>query len=325
MSTRFPDADTVRTVLELAIRAPSIYNTQPWKWRVEPTSLHLYSDSSMQLPNADPDGRDLLVSCGATLHHCVIALAAMGWRAEVRRFPDPSDPEHLAAVEVTEDEPDADSITLAAAIPRRRTDRRTYSHWPVEADGIAAVGAAGTRPGVIMRQVDAMEKLNKIVKQAARDHAANYDYLVEVTMWSGRYGSRAGVPSRNTPESDAHAPVPGRRFASAGLEQPKGVSAADDHAVVLALGTETDDRPAALCAGEATSAVLLTATAMGLATCPITEPLEIPATRDAIRTEVFGADAFPQMLLRIGWAPVNADPLPPTPRRSLERAVHWSE
>ncbi len=68
-------------------------------------------------------------------------------------------------------------------------------------------------------------------------------------------------------------------------------------------------------AGEATSIVLLTATALGLANCPITEPLEVADTRDEVREDVFGTDAHPQMLLRIGWAPVNADPLPSTPRR----------
>ena len=67
--------------------------------------------------------------------------------------------------------------------------------------------------------------------------------------------------------------------------------------------------------------VLLTATALGLASCPITEPLEIPETRAAVRTNVFGADEYPQMLLRIGWAPVNADPLPSTPRRALSEVV----
>ena len=74
-------------------------------------------------------------------------------------------------------------------------------------------------------------------------------------------------------------------------------------------------------AGEATSAVLLTATASGLASCPITEPLEIPDIRSAVGTDVFGAEGYAQMLLRIGWAPINADPLPGTPRRPLDEFV----
>ena len=90
---------------------------------------------------------------------------------------------------------------------------------------------------------------------------------------------------------------------------------------MVALGTVDDDALSRLRAGEATSLVLLTAAALGLATCPITEPLEVPETRAAVRTDVFGAEGYPQMLLRIGWAPVNADPLPSTPRRELSEVV----
>jgi len=176
----------------------------------------------------------------------------------------------------------------------------------------------------MLRQVDAMEQLREIVKQAARAHATNRDYLVELTRWSGRYGSRAGVPARNVPKHDCSAPVPGRIFAGAELPQPPGASPADDKAVILVLATETDDRLAQLRAGEAASALLLTATARGLATCPITEPLEIPITRDAIRSDILAAEGYPQMLLRLGWAPDNADPLPPTPRRELASVVEWS-
>jgi nitroreductase len=92
---------------------------------------------------------------------------------------------------------------------------------------------------------------------------------------------------------------------------------------VLALGTERDDGLARLRAGEATSLVLLSATAMGLATCPVTEPLVIPETREAVRTDVFGASGFPQMLMRVGWPPLNADPLPATPRRPIGEVADW--
>jgi nitroreductase len=100
-------------------------------------------------------------------------------------------------------------------------------------------------------------------------------------------------------------------------------SPAAENAVVLALGTRADDRLAQLRAGEATSVVLLTATSMGLASCPVTEPLEIPETRDLVRSEIFGGGDYPQMLLRVGWAPINADPLPATPRRELADVVEW--
>ncbi len=324
MATPFPDDGTVHAVLSLATRAPSIYNTQPWRWRVDRASLHLYADSTMQLPNTDPDGRELVLSCGATLNHCVIALGAMGWQARVHRLPDQADPRHLATVDLSSRTPEAVDVALAAAIPLRRTDRRIYSPWPVPAGVIATMGAIAAEMDVTLRRVSALDKLSKIVKQAAREHATNHDYLIELTTWSGRYGSRAGVPARNTPEHDCGALIPGRIFASPGLGQPPGAPTVQDRALILAIGTKADDRLSQLRAGEAASALLLTATARGLASCPITEALEISVTRDAIRSEVFGSTQYPQILLRIGWPLATAGPLPATQRRSLSRVVDWS-
>ncbi|MFY9489787.1 MAG: nitroreductase family protein [Mycobacterium sp.] len=261
MSADFPDAEAMRAVLTLATRAPSVHNSQPWHWRVGPSTLNLYADSSRHLPRTDPDRRDMLLSCGAGLHHCTVALAAIGWRAKIHRLPDPSEPGHLAAVEVVAQSPGELDVTLAAAIARRRTDRRTYSPWPVPWGDIALMGARAARAGVMLRQTDLLPRL--------ADRTAQ------------------------------------------------------DNGVVVALGTEADDDLARLRAGEATSLVLLSATAMGLATCPMTDPLEIPETRAAVRDDVFGTSGHPQMLMRVGWTAVDADPLPSTPRRPLPEVANW--
>lgn len=323
MNAHFPDREAIRTVLTLAGRAPSIYNSQPWRWQVSDDALNLFVDPDLQLPGADPDGREQILSCGAALNHCVIALASQGWRARVHRLPDPDNPDHLARIEVCCCDVDQVDVMLAAAIPRRRTDRRIYSSWPVPDGDIALMGARAARSGVMLRRIDPVDKLNKIVAQAVWRHASDHDYLAELTAWSGRYGSVAGVPARNIPRPAPAAVIPGRLFAGPALAQPPGISSADDNAVILALGTQADDRLARLRAGEATSVVLLTATSIGLASCPVTEPLEIAETREAIRSDVFGASGYPQMLLRVGWAPVNADPLPSTPRREVNDIVEW--
>lgn len=317
MSVDFPDPDTIRAALILAGRAPSLHNSQPWQWRVGDAALDLYADTSRHLPHADPDSRDMVLSCGAALHHCTVALAAMGWHARVHRLPDPADPDHLASIELIAQPPDELDIMLARVISRRRTDRRNYSAWPVPWGDIALMGARAARAGVMLRQVDQIPRLNAIVAEAVSQHAADADYLAELSAWSGRYGSVAGVPARNTPDPDPDSPIPARIFAGPVLSQPAETPSDTDNAVVIVLGTEDDDELARLRAGEATSLVLLSATAMGLASCPVTEPLEIPHTRDGIRADVFGASGHPQMLVRVGWAAVNADPLPETPRRPL--------
>lgn len=319
MSAHFPDAETIRSAMMLAVRAPSVHNSQPWLWRVGDHSLHLYANRDLHLPQIDPPARDLMLSCGASLNHCQVAFAALGWQSKVRRFPNPADRNHLAVIELHRVPASEVDIALAAAIPRRRTDRRHYSSWTVPLGDISMMGARAARAGVTLRRVDALTNLKRLIADAARRHAADYEYLSELSTWSGRYASTSGVPARSTPEPDEIAAWPARAFAGAALTQtPDGV---DDNAVVVALGTADDDELAWLRAGEATSMVLLTATAAGLASCPITEPLEVDDTRAKVAEDVFGADGYPQMLLRIGWAPVNADPLPATPRRPLGDVV----
>lgn len=321
MTSRFPDPETIRSALLLACRAPSVHNSQPWQWRVGDNSVHLYANPDLLLPHTDPDTRDLMLSCGAALNHCVVALAALGWQSKAHRFPNPAEPNHLAVLEL-HPYPAADlDVALAAAIPRRRTDRRHYSSWPVPRGDIALMGARAARAGVILRRVEDLAGLKRLVTEAAFRHARDDDYLSEIAQWTGRYASAAGVPARSVPSAGSAAPISARVFAGGVLPQPPNTKPADDHAAVLALGTVGDDRLSRLRAGEATSTVLLTATAFGLASCPITEPLEIADTREALRREVFGAEGFPQMLLRVGWAPVNADPLPSTPRRELSEVV----
>ena len=324
MNAKFPDDKTIREVLTLAARAPSVHNSQPWRWHVGERSLDLRCVPALHLRATDPDGRDLILSCGAALHHGVVALAALGWRAEVHRFPNPVDANHVATIEVQRQGCGELDVKLAAAIPRRRTDRRLYSPWPVPPGDLALLETRAAAAGVVVRRVDALARLRAIVVKAVRQHSTDRDYLTELTTWSGRHDSVAGVPARSTPSPDPTAMIPGRLFAGAELAQPPGATAAEDNAVVLALGTEDDDPLQRLRAGEATSVVLLTATALGLSSCPVTEPLQISETRDEVRATVFGDTGFPQMLLRVGWAPINADPLPSTPRRPLSEIVTWT-
>ncbi len=321
MSAHFPDTETIRSAMMLAVRAPSVHNSQPWQWRVGDRSVHLYANPDLRLPHTDPEARDFMLSCGATLNHCQLAFAALGWQSKVNRFPSHDDPDHLAVLELHRYPATEADISLAAAIPRRRTDRRHYSSWPVPQRDISMMGARAARAGVMLRRVDALTNLKRLIADAAARHAADRDYLNELSTWSGRYASTAGVPARSTPEPDYNALLPARSFAGGVLPQTPDGATADDSAVVVALGTVEDDKPSWLRTGEATSLVLLTATAAGLSSCPITEPLEIPDLREEVATDVFGAEGYPHMMLRIGWAPVNADPLPATPRRPLGEVV----
>src|SRR5262249_12007497 len=81
-----------------ALGAPSILNTQPWRWRIGGDIAQLRADRTRQVPSIDPDGRLLTLSCGIALHHARTALTALGSDVDVAHLPEAADPGLLATL-----------------------------------------------------------------------------------------------------------------------------------------------------------------------------------------------------------------------------------
>ena len=276
----FPDTATLETALDIAARAPSVQNAQPWRWRVSRDGVGLYADWSRQLGNTESDRRDVLLSCGAVLDHCVTAFAAVGWYPRVRRFPDPDDTSHLALIELVELPARQVNIELAAAIPRRRADRRRYRARPIPAGTLEWFHIRAARSGVTLG----------VVPKIRWTRLDDGDVIL-------RYGG--GVDD--------------------------GIRSHSDDAAMVVLGIDADIDPMRLRAGETLSQIILSATAMGLATCPLTEPLKDTRNRVALACEVFDGEAHPQLLIRLGWAPTEGDPPAPRERRSVAETTTWDQ
>src|SRR3954447_20558196 len=90
--------DEVTAVLEAAALAPSVHNSQPWRFRVLPDRIELHADLTRRLPAADPDDKELRLACGAALGNMRIALEALGIRPTVTLLPRHTGTPALAAV-----------------------------------------------------------------------------------------------------------------------------------------------------------------------------------------------------------------------------------
>jgi hypothetical protein len=319
----FPDDASIRAALELAVRAPSVHNSQPWRFQVGTRHIQLHADTTRHLGATDPDGRDLVISCGAALHHLRIALAALGWLPLTRRAPDPAAPDHLATVEPLPRRATQADLALAVSIPRRRTDRRGYLPRAVPAGSLDELTRVAAREGVALRVIHpgsaAYGNLLSAIAEADQFQRANPSYVHELAAWTGRR-TTDGIPTGDTTVATA---FPVRQFAPSRLHTSTIPSEEDGVGTLLVLGTTDDDRTARLRAGEAASAVLLTATRMRLATCPLTQPLEVPATRESVRTDVLHGQLVPQLVLRIGWPTDEPHPTPATTRRPVADVVDW--
>ncbi len=282
MTTTGPDHQTLLAAVELANRAPSVHNTQPWRWLVGNSSIHLMADRTRHVP----EGRDLLISCGAALHHLRTAFAALGWATVVHRVPNDHDPDHLAAIEPRPHVPADNDVALAAAINRRRTDWRRFRSCEIPSD-----------------------HLDLLVRRAARAGALLVPVMDGAVRWllTRALGSARELPSRSRTAR-------GGGLATAARHE-------EDSGQLLVVATVRDDPVSFLRAGEAASAVVLTATDLGLATCLLSPPWS--DVRDVVRDQVLDGAASPQVIVRAGWAPASASPLPRSPVRRAEDTVDY--
>lgn len=311
-------AGTVRRIVELATRAPSVHNTQPWRWVAHGPLLELHADRRHQLRAADPTGRDLTVSCGAALHQAAVAAAALGWSAAVSRFPESSEPDLLARLELTPAPPPVDAADLIEVIDARCTDRRRFTSWPVPEERLAQLAQVATHAGtraLPLTDVSERFRAERLILQATERHRSNHAMMSEQKAWRDR-SPLDGIPSTVVPRRTG-SPAPSDRFSDGDLEDmgDRPVEGSDGLVVIF----DTRDDPAAwLRAGEGLSAMWLTASAGGLSVVPVSQVIEVPESRSAFQLEVLGGLAYPLILARIGWQAIGRSELVRTPRRPVD-------
>ena len=88
MTQMMTDTKVVTTAVELACRAPSLHNSQPWRWVASGASVDLFVDPRRTMTSTDRSPREAIISCGAALDHFRVAMAAVGWDTNVEQFDD---------------------------------------------------------------------------------------------------------------------------------------------------------------------------------------------------------------------------------------------
>lgn len=313
------DQQTLASVVELACRAPSLHNSQPWRLQARDGELRLFLEPHRAPQAADHSGREVVISCGALLDHLRVAAAAAGWTAEVERFPNPNDLDHLATVEFHRSELVTDAARARAeAVLARRTDRLPFAapaDWPF----LEPVLRDAVDPSLATLYVLG-EPARAQVVEASRltEVTRRYDaaYNAELHWWTEPFEAVDGIPYTSLAAASERGRVEvARTFPLSGPEGRRP-EVPGDQSVLAVLSTSGSDRRASLGCGEALSSLLLEATLAGLATCPVTHIAELPAGRDILRA-LTGGSEDPQIVIRFGTVPALADPPPPTPRRPL--------
>ncbi len=317
-----PDEATIESAVALACRAPSLHNSQPWRWVLDGNALHLYSDPDRLLPATDAFGRQLILSCGAALDHLVVAFAGVGWTTDVERMPHRDNPFHLATVSFSRVAEVSDTdARRAAAIQRRRSDRLPFTQLPEWDDVTTELRKVALERGMHLDVLPRACRPSLFAASELADRVRSRDsmYQDELSWWTGNSQLPDGIPRTALISADegTHVVI-GRRFPTAESATSHDTFS-DDGAELLLLSTIYDTRYDWLRCGELLSTLLLVCTERDLATCTLTHITELPQPRDVVRDTTPG-NGMPQVVIRVGVSH-DAEDHPRTPRRPLSEVL----
>jgi hypothetical protein len=324
MTTTRSISETLTSAVADAALAPSVHNTQPWRFVIEDGSLHLYSDPSRRLPVMDPSGRQLLISCGCALLNVRASVAADGYTGHVTRFPNPSEPYYLARVTLGPPSTQWQPIArLQKEVARRHSNRYPYFDQPVPSEVIYDLCEAAADEGASLIHVvpeQGRDAVIRLSRRASDTEELDPAYLAEVEAWTTTDPRRVdGVSAMSVPLGGADADreaFPGRDFDPRGMGWLPRASADQNRESFFVLATAQDRPVDWLRAGEALQRVWLELTRAGFAASLLTQVVEVPFTRSALR-DALELETYPHVLLRVGRAPMS----PASNRRPLSETL----
>ena len=299
-------AEHARFLIETAGRAPSVHNSQPWRFRVGPSAIELSCDRRRKL-RADLLGREMLISCGAALFGLRLGVRSLGYLPVVTLLPDPARPRLIARVGIGA----ADPVTggerrMLEAVPHRHTHRGPFEPGPLPAGLLAGLqdDALAEEATLMLVEGDtAYRQLAGLVAAAAGQLDLDPRARDETRRWTR---------SADSPARDG---VPAQAYAARGGQRPGRLQQRDfdlgrglgllavggPPAATAVLLTATDGRADWLRAGQALHRLLLHAATRWVSASLYTQPLETSLTRALIRDRL-ALPGHPQVLLQFGCA-----------------------
>ncbi|MFF6813627.1 Acg family FMN-binding oxidoreductase [Streptomyces sp. NPDC012403] len=327
MTSATLDAPALERLVAAAVAAPSLHNTQPWRFRLDTDTRTVRIDAAADraLRHTDPVGRAVHLAVGCAVLNLRVAAAHFGWEPVTRLLPCPDRPALLATVRLTESVRGAPSTGLYEAVWRRHSSRFPFSGRPLPADLLAELTEAARLEGAALRFLgrDDTDRVLSATREAEWRNRADTDRAAESRrLVSGPHSPWLGLPAAVLGPQDALERIPMRDFGAHRHPDVLRARAFETRPVLALLSTAHDRRTDWLRAGQALERVLLLATRHGVRASLLHQAMEWPDLRRALDgLPVDGPRVHTQMVIRLGYGPEG----PASPRRPVEEVMEGDE
>ncbi len=312
-------AEARTALIQSATLAATSHNTQAWRFAGDDGGITLLPDFTRRTPIVDPDDHHLFVSLGAAAENMVHAAPTVGLIADPR-FETTGEGRIRVALR-----PGKVAVTdLGTAIPRRQCTRGIYDGRAVPAAELAALVAAGTRPGVSVRLITerpAMTALTALILEANNRQLNDAAFRAELKRWvrfsyaeamdtaDGLFAPLTGNPE--LPEAIGR--VLFDLVLTTDAEKAKAKVQVESAAGLAVFISDQNDPAHWVAVGRAYQRFALQATALGIKHAFLNQAVEVPEVRRQVAAHLGVGARRPDLILRFGYG----NPMPWSLRRPV--------
>lgn len=323
MPTTVPDGPTLETLVSASAAAPSIHNTQPWRFRFDPDTgtMEVRALTERGLRHTDPTGRALHVSVGCALLNLRIAVAQFGREPVTRLLPRPDEPGLLATVRLGGPARFSAAPRLYDALWRRHSSRLPFSDHVLPGAVLAELAEAAHTEGAVLSRPEpaAADRLLLLTREGEQRTRADRERAAESRRWVRQPDHTGlGVPPAAVGPQDYREHIPMRDFGAHRHAAALTARPFEARPCLVVLTTAHDRRADWLRAGQALQRVLLVATVHDVRASLMHQALEWPDLRERlVSAPSDDRRAHAQMVIRLGYGPEG----PPSPRRPASQVL----